>query len=382
MSICTRQDLRTTRRWVVKIGSALLTNEGAGLDYQAISLWVKQMSELINKNIDQHEGLEIVLVSSGAVAEGMKRMGWNKRPDSVYKLQAAAAVGQMGLVQAYESQFQQHDLHTAQILLTHDDLSNRTRYLNARSVLLKLITLGIVPVVNENDTVVTDEIRFGDNDTLAALVANLIDADLLVILTDQEGMFDSDPRQNSSAKLLTEVDALDSCLDNMAGDSKGALGCGGMATKLRAARLAARSGTATMIASGRQEAVLNKIFQGESVGTLLLANQEPLGARKQWLAGHLLMKGELILDKGAAEVLKRKGSSLLSVGVKKVSGHFSRGDMVACLDENNQEIARGLINYNSEESDKIKGCASNEISSLLGYVDEAELIHRDNLFVI
>ena len=382
MIIRARQELCNTRRWVVKIGSALLTNEGAGLDYQSISLWVKQISELIHQKTNQQEGLEIVLVSSGAVAEGMKRMGWNKRPDSVYKLQAAAAVGQMGLVQAYESQFQKHDLHTAQILLTHDDLSNRTRYLNARSVLLKLITLGIVPVVNENDTVVTDEIRFGDNDTLAALVANLIDADLLVILTDQEGMFDSDPRQNSSAKLLTAVDAFDSSLDDMAGDSKGVLGRGGMATKLRAARLAARSGTATIIASGREESVLNKIHQGDSIGTLLMANQEPLGARKQWLAGHLLMKGELILDKGAAEVLKRKGSSLLSVGVKKVSGHFSRGDMVSCLDENGQEIARGLINYNSDEADKIKGCASNKISGLLGYVDEAELIHRDNLFVI
>lgn len=384
MSICTRQDLRNTRRWVVKIGSALLTNNGSGLDYQAIALWVEQLAGLIHQQIEQDSGgaLEIVLVSSGAVAEGMKRMGWNERPDSLYKLQAAAAVGQMGLVQAYESQFQKHDLHTAQILLTHDDLSNRTRYLNARSVLLKLITLGIVPVVNENDTVVTDEIRFGDNDTLAALVANLIDADLLVILTDQEGMFDSDPRQNESAKLLTEVDALDCALDAMAGDSKGALGRGGMATKLRAARLAARSGTATIIASGRQSGVLNKIHLGESVGTLLMARQEPLGARKQWLAGHLVMKGKLILDKGAVEVLKGKGSSLLSVGVQQVIGQFSRGDMVLCLDEHKQEVARGLINYNSDEADKIKGCASNDIRAILGYVDEPELIHRDNLFVI
>lgn len=379
MRIRERDHLRKTRRWVVKIGSALLTNEGSGLDYDAIALWVEQMAGLMGAN---DNSVEIVLVSSGAIAEGIKRLGWIERPDSVYKLQAAAAVGQMGLVQAYESQFQKHKLHTAQILLTHDDLSNRTRYLNARSVLLKLITLGIVPVVNENDTVVTDEIRFGDNDTLAALVANLIDADLLVILTDQQGMFDSDPRQNPQAKLLTEVDALSSELDAMAGDSKGTLGRGGMATKLRAARLAARSGTATIIASGKEDNVLSRIYQGESLGTLLMANQAPLLARKQWLAGHLQMKGELVLDNGAAAVLKNKGSSLLAVGVIDVIGQFARGDMVVCVDEAGQEIARGLINYNSDEAGMIKGYATSKISEILGYVDEAELIHRDNLLVI
>ena len=379
MRIRERDHLRKTRRWVVKIGSALLTNEGSGLDYDAIALWVKQMAGLMGSN---DNSVEIVLVSSGAIAEGIKRLGWIERPDSVYKLQAAAAVGQMGLVQAYESQFQKHKLHTAQILLTHDDLSNRTRYLNARSVLLKLITLGIVPVVNENDTVVTDEIRFGDNDTLAALVANLIDADLLVILTDQQGMFDSDPRQNPQAKLLTEVDALSSELDAMAGDSKGTLGRGGMATKLRAARLAARSGTATIIASGKEDNVLSRIYQGESLGTLLMANQAPLLARKQWLAGHLQMKGELVLDNGAAAVLKNKGSSLLAVGVIDVIGQFARGDMVVCVDEAGREIARGLINYNSDEAGMIKGYATSKISEILGYVDEAELIHRDNLLVI
>ncbi len=380
MKINQRKHLQNTRRWVVKIGSALLTNEGNGLDYQAIAGWVEQMASLMHLEPDQK--LEILLVSSGAVAEGMKRMGWKTRPDSVYKLQAAAAVGQMGLVHAYESQFQKHQLHTAQILLTHDDLSNRTRYLNARSVLLKLITLNIVPIVNENDTVVTDEIRFGDNDTLAALVANLIDADLLVILTDQQGMFDSDPRQNPQAKLLTEVDALDPKLDAMAGDSKGELGRGGMATKLRAARLAARSGTATIIASGREEQVLNRLYQGESIGTLLFAKKTPLLARKQWLAGHLLMKGELVLDSGAAKVLRSKGSSLLAVGVKDVVGEFSRGDMVICVDEQGKEVARGLINYNSDEADRIKGHASSEIADILGYVDEPELIHRDNLVII
>jgi len=381
MIIQQRNNLPKTRRWVVKIGSALLTNEGSGLDYRAIALWVEQMSALMAGN-EQQEALEIVLVSSGAVAEGMKRMGWSTRPDSVYKLQAAAAVGQMGLIQAYESQFQKHERHTAQILLTHDDLSNRTRYLNARSVLLKLITLGIVPVVNENDTVVTDEIRFGDNDTLAALVANLIEADLLVILTDQEGMFDSDPRHNSQAQLLTEVDALDSELDTMAGDSKGALGRGGMATKLRAARLAARSGASTIIASGHETNVLSRIYQGEQIGTLLMAKHEPLLARKQWLAGHLQMRGELVLDKGAINVLKTKGSSLLAVGVKDVIGQFSRGDMVSCVDDNGQEIARGLINYNSFEANKIKGYATSKITDVLGYIDEAELIHRDNLVVL
>lgn len=378
MRIGERKHLSKTRRWVVKIGSALLTNEGSGLDYDAIALWVEQLAGLLKAD----ESVEIVLVSSGAVAEGMQRMGWNKRPDSVYKLQAAAAVGQMGLVHAYESQFQQHSLHTAQILLTHDDLSNRTRYLNARSVLLKLITLGIVPVVNENDTVVTDEIRFGDNDTLAALVANLIDADLLVILTDQQGMFDSDPRYNPEAKLLSEVDALAPELDDMAGDSKGALGRGGMATKLRAARLAARSGAATIIASGKAENVLSRIYQGESIGTLLLANQAPLLARKQWLAGHLQMKGELLLDNGAATMLKNKGSSLLAVGVKDVIGQFKRGDMVVCVDDSGKEIARGLINYNSDEASRIKGHATSKIAQILGYVDEPELIHRDNLIVI
>ncbi len=380
MKINQRKHLHNTRRWVVKIGSALLTNEGNGLDYQAIAGWVEQMASLMQ--MESGQNLEILLVSSGAVAEGMKRMGWKTRPDSVYKLQAAAAVGQTGLVHAYEAQFKQHQIHTAQILLTHDDLSNRTRYLNARSVLLKLITLNIVPIVNENDTVVTDEIRFGDNDTLAALVANLIDADLLVILTDQLGMFDSDPRKNPQAKLLTEVDALDPKLDAMAGDSKGELGRGGMATKLRAARLAARSGTATIIASGREKRVLNRLYQGESIGTLLYAKKTPLLARKQWLAGHLLMKGELVLDSGAAKVLRSKGSSLLSVGVKDVVGQFARGDMVVCVDEQGKEVARGLINYSSDEADRIKGHASSEIADILGYVDEPELIHRDNLVII
>ena len=368
-----RQDLHQTKKWVIKIGSALLTNDGAGLDEAAILQWVKQMASL-NKL-----GIELVLVSSGAIAEGMKRLGWNRRPNAVYKLQAAAAVGQMGLVQSYESAFKHYELHTAQILLTHDDLSNRHRYLNARSTISHLLELGIIPVVNENDTVVTDEIRFGDNDTLAALVANLVDADLLVILTDQNGLYEQDPRNHPDAKLLHEVDVNDQQLDLMAGESKGDLGRGGMSTKLSAARLAARSGTATIIASGREADILTLLQQGKTYGTLFIPDKEPLLARKQWLAGQLRSKGHLILDKGAVKVLKNKGSSLLAIGVLNVQGNFQRGDIVICMDEKKKTIARGLVNYSSEESVLIKGKASKEILNILGYCDEPELIHRDNL---
>jgi len=368
-----RKNLNQTKKWVIKIGSALLTNDGAGLDEAAILQWVKQMANL------KKLGIELVLVSSGAVAEGMKRLGWNRRPNAVYKLQAAAAVGQMGLVQSYESAFKQYDLHTAQILLTHDDLSNRRRYLNARSTISHLLELGIIPVVNENDTVVTDEIRFGDNDTLAALVANLVDADLLVILTDQNGLYENDPRSHPDAKLLHEVDVNDQQLDLMAGESKGSLGRGGMSTKLSAARLASRSGTATIVASGRETNILTQLQQGKTYGTLFVPDKEPLIARKQWLAGQLRAKGQLILDKGAVKVLKEKGSSLLAIGVLETQGHFQRGDIVICMDENNKTVARGLVNYNSEESKLIKGKASKEILGILGYCDEAELIHRDNL---
>jgi glutamate 5-kinase len=368
-----RKNLKKTKRWVIKIGSALLTNDGAGLDETAILQWVRQMADL------RARGIELLLVSSGAVAEGIKRLGWDKRPDAVYKLQAAAAVGQMGLIQSYESAFKHYDLHTAQILLTHDDLSNRTRYLNARSTISHLLELGIIPVVNENDTVVTDEIRFGDNDTLAALVANLVEADLLVILTDQKGLYEEDPRNNPEAKLLNEVDVNDQQLDQMAGESKGSLGRGGMSTKLSAARLAARSGTATVIAYGREENILNQLHQGVQHGTLFIPDQQPLLARKQWLAGQLRTNGQLILDQGAANVLKNKGSSLLSIGVLSVKGSFKRGDIVICIDENHNTIAQGLVNYNSEESNLIKGQVSKDIVDILGYCDEAELIHRDNL---
>ena len=370
-----RQQIGSTRRWVIKIGSALLTNDGHDLNLDGIAAWVEQMAFL------REQGIELVLVSSGSVAEGMNRLGWERRPKALHELQAAAAVGQMGLVQAYESRFQRHDAHTAQILLTHDDLSNRSRYLNARTTLRTLLELGVVPVVNENDTVVTDEIRFGDNDTLAALVANLVEADLLVILTDQQGMYDKDPREGGDAQLLDEVKASDSRLDSMAGSSGGSLGRGGMQTKLSAARLAARSGTSTVIAAGKAESVLERIYRGEGVGTLLLPDQEPLAARKQWLAGHLQTRGRLVLDEGAVRVLRDSGKSLLAVGVTAVEGRFTRGEMVACVDESGQEVARGLVNYNSDEAQRIKRRPSSDFEAILGYVDEPELIHRDNLIL-
>jgi len=366
---------RRTPCWVVKIGSALLTSEGRGLDQQAIADWASQMAVLRNS------GMDIVLVSSGAVAEGMQRLGWTERPHALYALQAAAAVGQMGLVQAYESAFQQHGMHTAQVLLTHDDLTHRQRYLNARSTLRELLALGVIPVVNENDTVVTEEIQFGDNDTLAGLVANLVEAERLVILTDQGGLYEADPRTQPDAKLVEKAQAGDVSLEAMAGGSA-TLGRGGMKTKLRAAGLAARSGASTVIASGRRDDVLARIHRGESVGTLLEAGQEQQAARKQWLAGHLQMKGRLVLDAGAVKVLKESGRSLLAVGVKSVDGTFARGEMVACVDEQGNEVARGLVNYNADESRQIMGQPSERIELILGYVDAAELIHRDNLVLV
>jgi glutamate 5-kinase len=322
-----------------------------------------------------------VLVSSGAVAEGMMRLGWNVRPRALFEQQAAAAVGQMGLVEAYESCFQKHEIHTAQVLLTHDDLSNRQRYLNARSTLRSLLDLGVVPVVNENDTVVTDEIRFGDNDTLGALVANLVEADTLIILTDQEGLFDRDPRTHSDAQLVREASANDESLEQMVG-GMGSLGRGGMLTKLRAARLAARSGAATVITHGRTDDVLTRLHQGEDMGTYLQPGQVPLLARKRWLAGHLQVRGKLVLDDGAVKVLRESGRSLLPVGVTAVDGQFNRGEAVICVDTLGHEIARGLVNYNAEETRKIMGHPSSEVESILGYVDEPELIHRDNLVLV
>ena len=371
-----RKDIPNTKRWVVKIGSAMLTGNGQGLDRDAFAAWVEQMASWVKK------GNELVLVSSGAVAEGMCRMGWVARPSSLHQLQAAAAIGQMGLIKAWETCFAKHDLHTAQVLLTHDDLTNRGRYLNARSTLRTLLDLGVVPVVNENDTVANDELKFGDNDTLAALVANLVGADLLVLLTDQQGLFTADPRKDQHATLIEQAQVADTSLETAAGGSVGGLGRGGMETKIRAARLAARSGTPTVIASGAVADGLKRIAAGESVGTLLLPAQEAEAARKQWLASHLQVKGQLVLDDGAVKVLKQSGRSLLAVGVKKVRGQFLRGEVVSCVDQNGVEIARGLVNYSSDDASMIAGHASDKIKSILGYVDEQELIHRDNLVLI
>jgi glutamate 5-kinase len=371
-----RENIPKTRRWVVKIGSALLTAEGAGLDRQALGGWVDQMADWLRP------GHELVLVSSGAVAEGMCRMGWTQRPDTLHELQAAAAIGQMGLVQAWESCFQRRGRHTAQVLVTHDDLSDRKRYLNARSTLQTLLSLGVIPVVNENDVVANDELRFGDNDTLAALVANLVEADLLVLLTDQDGLFDADPRGNPGARLIEHARVDDMALDRYAGASKGILGSGGMHTKLRAARLAARSGTATIIASGKRPDALREIAAGHELGTLLVPAQEPDAARKRWLAGQLQARGRLHLDAGAVQVLRKSGSSLLAVGVTNVEGGFSRGEMVVCLGPEGEEVARGLVNYSADETRRIAGQPSSRFEEILGYMDEEELIHRDNLVVL
>ena len=371
-----RSELKGLRRCVVKIGSALLTDDGQGLNEQGIVAWAEQISWL------REQGTEVVLVSSGAVAAGMVRLGLSARPKEVHQLQAAAAVGQMGLVQLWESGFNRFGLSAAQILLTHDDLSSRTRYLNARSTLLSLLDLGVVPVVNENDTVVTDEIRFGDNDTLAALVANLVGAEVLVVLTDQDGLFERDPRAFPGAKLIGECQASDSMLDGMAGGSGGGLGRGGMLTKLSAARLAARSGACTALVNGREGRVIRRLFEGEVLGTLLLPDQAPVAARKQWLAGHLQMKGVLELDAGAVSVLRNGGKSLLAVGVVKVLGDFLRGDMVRCVDAEGVSVACGLVNYSACESRLIAGRASAEIEQVLGYAAEPELVHRDNLVLI
>jgi len=371
-----RQQLKSSRRWVVKIGSALLTNDGTGLNKVNIKAWVEQIVNL------KKEGLEIVLVSSGAVAEGMSRLGISKRPQAIHDLQAAAAVGQMGLIQAYESEFSAFNLHTAQVLLTHDDLSNRQRYLNARSTICSLLDLNVIPIINENDTVVTDEIRFGDNDTLAALVANLIEADHLIILTDQDGLFNKNPRTYSDAELIGQADVSSSELDGMVESTGGKFGSGGMLTKLRAARLAARSGTNTIIASGRNAENLKRIYSADTIGSLLFTDKKPDTAHKQWLAGHLQMKGKLIIDEGAQKVLSQSGSSLLSVGIKNVEGDFNRGEMVACITLSGKQIACGLVNYNADEIRRLVGQPSSKISEILGYINEDEIIHRDNLVLV
>ncbi|WP_066961749.1 glutamate 5-kinase [Microbulbifer sp. Q7] len=374
--ISSRQQLSTGKRWVIKIGSALLTDNGRGVNRAAIYNWAGQISAL------RRQGIEVVLVSSGAVAAGMDRLGWRRRPESMHQLQAAAAVGQSHLVQVYEHAFGQYDIRTAQILLDHDDLSNRTRYLNARSTLRTLLSLGAVPVINENDTVVTDEIRFGDNDTLGALVANLVEADVLLILTDADGLFTADPRDNPAAELVREAVATDPRLAAMAGDSRSGLGRGGMATKVRAAQLAARSGARTVIVGGTNESVIERVVAGEDLGTLLLPEADPLTARKRWLAGQLQVRGRLRLDAGAERALREQGKSLLPVGVVAAEGRFHRGELVSCVNEAGEEVARGLVNYDSGEAQKICGQPSERIVELLGYRDGDELIHRDNLILL
>ena len=368
--------LKGAKTLVVKVGSSLVTTQGRGLDTEAIARWAAQIARLVAA------GRRVVLVSSGAIAEGMQRLGWKRRPHTMHELQAAAAVGQMGLVECYESCFRGHGLHTAQLLLTHADLADRQRYLNARATLRTLLELGVIPVINENDTVVTDEIKFGDNDTLGALVTNLIEADALVILTDQAGLFDADPRRHSDAKLVAEADALDPKLEAMAGGTGSALAKGGMLTKVQAARRAARSGAHTVIASGREPDVLVRLSEGERIGSLLTAKTVPLAARKQWLADHLTVAAKLKLDAGAARALTRDGKSLLPIGVTDVSGEFERGEVVACVDPDGREVARGLVNYSAAETRRIMRRPSAQIESILGHMDEPELIHRDNLVLL
>ncbi len=372
----TESVIRKARRIVVKVGSGLVTNAGLGLDHAALTGWAEQIARL------RKEGRQIVLVSSGAIAEGMQRLGWTRRPHALHELQAAAAVGQMGMVQVYESCFRSHGLLASQVLLTHEDLADRKRYLNARSTVRTLLDLGAIPVINENDTVAMDEIRFGDNDTLAAMVTNLIEADALVILTDQRGLYSADPRRDPQATLIADATAGDPYLETIAGSTGSAIARGGMLTKILAAKRAARSGADTVIAWGREPGVLLRLAAGERIGTQILAGQATIAARKQWLADHLQVRGRVILDAGAVKALLVDGKSLLPVGVCRVEGEFERGEVVACVEESGREIARGLVNYGHADAARILRTPSSQIEAKLGYVDEPELIHRDNLVLL
>ncbi|MEY4438921.1 MAG: hypothetical protein RIQ36_385 [Pseudomonadota bacterium] len=365
--------LRDARRIVVKVGSSLVTNEGRGLDEQAIGEWCRQLSALVR------DGREVIMVSSGAIAEGMKRLGWTARPQELHELQAAAAVGQMGLAHMYETKLRENGLGSAQVLLTHADLADRERYLNARSTLLTLLTHGVLPVINENDTVVNDEIKFGDNDTLGALVANLVEADALIILTDQKGLYTADPRRDPSATFVHEARAGDAKLEEMAGGAGSSIGKGGMITKILAAKRAAGSGASTVIAWGREPDALLRLTQGEAIGTLLVAQTQKQQARKQWMADHLQLRGSVTIDDGAVSKLKGDGSSLLPIGMTGVDGDFSRGEVIAILDNQGQEVARGLANYAAAEARLLCRKPSSQMSELLGYAAEPEMVHRDNL---
>ena len=369
--------LRSARRIVVKVGSSLVTNEGRGLDEAAIGEWSRQLAALVRGTGAEHR--EVIMVSSGAVAEGMKRLGWKVRPREIHELQAAAAVGQMGLAQMYETKLREQGMHSAQVLLTHADLADRERYLNARSTLLTLLQLGVVPVINENDTVVNDEIKFGDNDTLGALVANLVEADLLIILTDQKGLYTADPRRDPQARFVHEARAGDLALEAMAGGVGSSIGRGGMITKILAAKRAAGSGASTVIAWGRESDVLLRLAQGECIGTLLVAQTAKKQARKQWMADHLQLRGAVTVDAGAAAKVRSEGKSLLPIGMTAVEGDFSRGDVIAVRDPEGRELARGLANYASGEARLLCRKPSSEFSRLLGYMAESEMVHRDNL---
>lgn len=365
--------IASAKRLVVKVGSSLVTNEGKGIDVNAVAQWAEQIASL------HAQGRQMVLVSSGAIAEGMARLGWPRRPNAMHELQAAAAVGQMGLIQAYEVAFAKHGVRTAQILLTHEDLADRRRYLNARTTLYTLLGLGVVPIVNENDTVVTDEIRLGDNDTLGALVTNLIEAEALIILTDQAGLYSADPRRDPQAKFISVGKAGDPTLEAMAGGAGSTVGTGGMLTKVLAAKRAANSGAHTVIASGREENVLGRLALGESIGTELRALLPLRSARQRWLVNHLRLRGRLTLDAGAVRALTHHHRSLLSIGVIAVEGDFERGDVVACIDENGLECGRGLVNYSAADTRRIMGQASTHIARILGSMSDAELMHRDNM---
>ncbi|MFL6673999.1 MAG: glutamate 5-kinase [Massilia sp.] len=368
--------IQQASRIIVKVGSSLVTNEGRGLDHSAIARWAAQIASL------RALGKEVVLVSSGAIAEGMLRLHFSARPTDIHELQACAAVGQMGLAQIYETSFRAHGLGTAQVLLTHADLADRERYLNARSTLTTLLRLGVVPIINENDTVVTDEIKFGDNDTLGALVANLIEADALVILTDQRGLFSADPRKDPQARLIEEAQAGEPTLEEMAGGAGSSIGRGGMLTKVLAAKRAARSGAHTIIAWGREENVLVRLALGEAIGTQLTAPTARLTARRQWMVDHLHTAGEVVLDAGAVQKLTKEGKSLLPIGVVKVNGQFRRGEVITCLDEQGEAVARGLTNYTGSEVRLIMRRSSAEIEGILGYMEGPELIHRDNMVLL
>ena len=372
--------LRDARRIVVKVGSSLVTNEGRGLDESAIAQWCHQLAALVQG--DDAGRREVIMVSSGAIAEGMKRLGWSARPSEVHELQAAAAVGQMGLAQMYETKLREQGLRSAQVLLTHADLADRERYLNARSTLLTLLQLGVLPVINENDTVVNDEIKFGDNDTLGALVANLVEADVLVILTDQKGLYTADPRKDPSAQFVHEARAGDSALEAMAGGAGSSIGKGGMITKILAAKRAAGSGASTVIAWGREPDVLVRLAQGEAIGTLLVAQTAKTQARKQWMVDHLQLRGAVVVDAGAAAKLCGEGKSLLPIGMTQVEGEFSRGDVIAIRDADGREIARGLANYASAEARLLCRKPSGAFEQLLGYAAEPEMVHRDNLVLV